>query len=201
MRNAGAAPPPVWDAATVSSPQSLSLSNKRLTQSISQSAIAKTVRATRPITTGKWYWEVLCSDLIPAGGATSGVGICDASFAYATSSLATAAVNTASLWASGGAYKAATNVTIPMGQWAASDVLQLAFDATTGNLWFGRNGTFSGAPATGGSPAVTGISTGVTYYPAATCWSSNATHQVVLDILGVTNNNYSPPSGFTLYGQ
>jgi hypothetical protein len=189
---------PAWDSATVSSPQSLSVSNKRLTQAISNAAISKTVRASRPIASGKWYWEILVGDIVPLGGDSSGVGIVPSTFPFATNGLSTNAGD-ASLWTSGKAYKSTSNVSTPTAAWVATDVILIAFDAGVGDVWFGRNGTFVGNPAAGTTPSVTGMTTGVAYYPAATCWTSNATHQVVLDIQGNSNLTYSPPSGFTAY--
>jgi len=80
--------------------------------------------------------------------------------------------------------------------WAASyttnDVIMVAFDASTGKVWFGKNGTWlaSGDPAAGTSPAAT-LTTGVPFY---------FTHQL-LDSqwhgnFGQRPFAYTPPAGF-----
>ena len=52
----------------------------------------------------------------------------------------------------------------------SSDIVQYAFDADNGRLWFGRNGTWyssswatTGDPANGVNPTVSGIDTTKTY--------------------------------------
>ena len=94
-----------------------------------------------------------------------------------------------------------------------SDVIGVAFDADNGRLWFSKNGTWlnSGAPASGSNPIFdAAIPTGVTYFPAAGCYSESAhanfgqnpsfcgtvTAGTNTDSNGKGLFKYAPPSGF-----
>lgn len=196
---ASAATAPIWDSATVSSPLALSLSDKRVTLPISNTSVAKTVRATKPLTSGKWYWEVVIVDAIPGAGTTTGAGIADSTFAYATNNLGNnSTANSGGLWMSGSLFFNAASINV--GQtWLINDTMMFALDIGAGSLWVGLNGSFIGNPAAGTGASKTGLNTGFTYYPACTPWSSNATHPVILELRGMTTATYSAPSGFTMY--
>lgn len=190
---------PQWDPATVSSPLSLSMSNARVTLPTGNSSIAKTVRGTKPLTSGKWYWEVQIVDAINGAGATTGCGIADAVFAFASQNLGNnSTANAGGLWLNGGLYFSGS----PTSQgitFADGDTMMFALDIDNGRFWVGKNNTFVGNPAAGTGASKTGLAKTL-YYPAATPWSSDGSSQVILDIKGVTNATYSPPSGFTPYG-
>ena len=93
------------------------------------------------------------------------------------------------------------------------DVIGIAFDADNGRLWFSKNGTWlnSGAPASGSNPVFdSAIPTGVTYFPAAGCYTESAhvnfgqnpslcgteTAGTNTDSNGKGLFKYAPPSGF-----
>lgn len=82
--------------------------------------------------------------------------------------------------------------------WANNDIIQCAYDATTGKIWFGRNGTWYpatnggtiGDPAAGTNQTVTGVSgltpTVISYDTSSSCAIN----------FGQRPFTYSPPSGF-----
>lgn len=77
----------------------------------------------------------------------------------------------------------------------AADILNIAFDANTGKIWYGKNGVWSGAgnPATGVNPAVT-----VTL-SAGKGWRFLFGHNIAAnqDVnFGQRPFNYAPPAGF-----
>ncbi len=77
------------------------------------------------------------------------------------------------------------------------DVAMCAFNADTGECWFGTNGVWggSGNPATGANPAFTGI-TG-TIYPLGWLYSNTETFTANF---GQNAWAYTPPSGFFGWG-
>ena len=77
---------------------------------------------------------------------------------------------------------------------ANGDTIMVAVNTSTGNAWWGRNGTWdnSGNPATGANPAFTGISG--SFYPAFQSGYSAAT---MTANFGATAFTYTPPSGFS----
>jgi hypothetical protein len=78
---------------------------------------------------------------------------------------------------------------------AATDVVGVALDLATGNVWFSLNGVYTqGDPAAGSSPEGT-VSTGATYYPGIAAESS-ADMTVTLRTKA-SDMTYSPPTGFT----
>jgi hypothetical protein len=192
---------PKWDSATSSSPLVLSNSDTRLTLPINNSGIAKTVRGSLALTSGKWYWEIKLVSAIPGSGTTTGNGIVDSTFAYASTNLAgSSTVNSGGYWLSGRLYFNGS-FTGPYQLQVPGDVVMFALDIGTGQLWVGLNGNWAGDPAGGTGAAYTSLSTSATYYPASNPWSSDASNAVVVDIQGVTNSTYTAPSGFTPYGQ
>jgi len=73
------------------------------------------------------------------------------------------------------------------------DVIGIAFDASTGKLWFSKNNTWqaSGDPATGANPAAT-ASTAYTYMAG---FSTNGSGVATVNF-GQQPFNYTPPTGF-----
>lgn len=73
------------------------------------------------------------------------------------------------------------------------DVIGVAYDDSTGNLWWAKNNTWqlSGNPATNTNPIFT-VAAGITYYAAVTIGNSS----VVTANFGGSSFTYSPPAGF-----
>ena len=89
----------------------------------------------------------------------------------------------------------------------AGDIVQVAFNADDGKIYFGVNGTWqnSGNPATGTNPAYTGLDTSLFYFPCASTGSdveanfgspSFAISSGNTDGNGYGNFEYAVPSGY-----
>lgn len=147
---------------------------------------------------GKLYWEVECI-AIPAGaGSKLAFGVetrisllnSNRSGAYPGS-----LVGSWGYWNSGSYYNNSGSSGTPA-TLASGDIGQVALDQATGKLWFGKNNTWQsgGNPAAGTSPVFTS--------------STRLNHQVhavvcpyvagaVIRLRRVSENSYSPPSGFS----
>jgi hypothetical protein len=144
------------------------------------------------MSSGKWYWEVT-SIANNSGTATTQLGIASSSFTGFT----TAAGNSSQAWVfTSGAFKANNNVyTSGFGStWSTGDVLMIAFDASAGKVWFGRNGTWiaSGNPAAGTNEAFGSIPSG-TYFHVG---GINGSADNMAANFGQRGFAYTPPSGF-----
>lgn len=154
------------------------------------------VRATQGMTTGKWYWEVkpVASNInsIAIGGiATSAANL----NSYPGSDVYGYVFN----GVNGNGYH--NGASIPLGSSSTSGVIGVAFDATAGNIWWYVNGTWRGTgaganPATGASPAYSGIATGP-WFPSTGLYDASS---VVSAFFKASSLTYSPPAGFTALG-
>jgi hypothetical protein len=94
----------------------------------------------------------------------------------------------------GTTYKITNNVDTSYGTAPSNgDVIMIAFDATNGSLYFGRNGTWfnSSNPATSTSPAFSSIPMTVDYYFASGMENANGSWN-----FGQRPFAYTPPTGF-----
>ena len=136
------------------------------------SANYRTFPATIGFSSGKWYWEIkryedtadmhtgVMSELATPANTATWIGStnngwvfgCDGGSTYGDG----VEGNTG--------YTAAPN---------AGDIVQVAFNADDGKIYFGVNGTWqnSGNPATGTNPAYTGLDTSLFYFPCASTGS------------------------------
>jgi hypothetical protein len=137
---------------------------------------------------GKWYWEVTLTT-----SSNPRVGIYD----IGSAAPADFGGNTSSWAIVNGPSRLLTNgSTTNYGSFNGSngDIVMIAYDAGTGNLWFGANGSWiaSGNPATATSPSITGLS-GRTLVPAV----SSGTGANLFDLnCGQQPFAYTPPTGF-----
>jgi hypothetical protein len=166
----------------------ITLVNGNLENSASGSASWKHCRATMAMTSGKWYWE----HTVP--GPTSG------SLGY-LAGVATAAVSltqdpsssSTGIYArqTDNKYSNGTNTT-PFTTTASGDVLMFAFNADTGKLWSGKNGTWesSGNPAGGTNESWSSVPTGV--FPFVGHYQSGINYLN----FGQRAFAYTAPSGF-----
>lgn len=165
------------------------LSNGNLTATVPQLG-ARSVRANIGVSSGKHYWEFLCTEtdgsrwgiatalatlFDPPGSDVNGYG-----YYYLNS----------------GYYYNNTYFVVADGVAPVdTNILMLALDLDNGKLWWGKNGTWynSGNPATGVNPQVTGLSG--TYFPifgggiissAPVCTAN----------FGGSAFTYTPPDGF-----
>lgn len=150
-------------------------------------------RSTVGMTTGKWYWEVT---------AISG-NRCQAGIVLATSNKNEYVGYDASGW---GIYQldgskfynqGGTSGTAYGSAWSsANDVLMTAFDADTGKIWWGKNGTWfaSGDPVAGTNAAFSGLASN-TYFPAIGDGSGGGVYSAAINF-GQRSFAFSPPTGY-----
>jgi hypothetical protein len=156
------------------------------------SGAAVSAVATWVLSTGKWYWEVtrqqannqgywgLIRDNVNINGGN--VIVSAGNFGYMLDSAGTK-------WDNGSTTAA----------WSASfaqgDILCIAFDADTGKVFYGKNGTWlnSADPASGASPAST--VTVSSYTPCIRVIGSAGYEHTVLNF-GQRPFTYTPPTGF-----
>lgn len=163
-----------------------SLSNNALTATFVTSVWAS-VRATSPVPSGKYYWEVKCD----SGGSDAAVGIVDASFTDFETGMYTSVGSYRSL----NGYKAnGSGGSVAYGSsWTAGDVIGVALDLPGGKIWFAKNGVWqaSGDPVAGTNAAFTGLSG--TLYPAV----GTATNAALTARFQASSFGYTVPSGYS----
>lgn len=188
-----------WDAATVVSPLELS-SPAVVTLPTGYSAIAKTVKSNVALT-GKCYWEVLISSCIPSGGPTTGAGIAESTFNFGGANLGNnSTIDSGGMWLNGNMYFEGSVAFSSGWSFDPGQSMMFAFDADTGRLWVGKLGIgWYGNPGANTTP-VRVLNPAKVYYPAATPWSADSTHAVVMEIRGNGTVLGAPPSGFTAIG-
>jgi hypothetical protein len=195
---------------------SITLTDGNLTWYRQQNSIP--IYSTANVRTGKWYWEYLIR-----GNTRTSYGIVQTphdggfgvefgnvgDYAYMHEGGQTKIINGSS--SSAGSYFAS----VP----AVNDIVGVAYDANTGQLWFSKNGTFgnSGNPASGTNALITGITTDTQYnfavfgagdYPSSDTlqgstnfgqnpsFSGNTTAGTFTDSNSKGLFKYQPPSGF-----
>lgn len=87
---------------------------------------------------------------------------------------------------------------VDLGQLAEGDVIMVAVDTTTRQVWFGKNGSWFGSPSNGSGHAglMDGTEKTDPYYPAV----GYRLGDFAADIRAGAGLSYSPPSGFKSYG-
>jgi hypothetical protein len=142
------------------------------------------------INSGKWYAECTVLDTV----FWSYPGISNES--HSTSTYNGGDANSWSVSSSG--QKVTNNSASAYGSatWAANDIVNIAYDADNGELYFGKNGTWlnSGNPATRTNPAFTGLS-GTQFFTIGFSSNTASTSQVAFNC-GQQPFTYTPPSGF-----
>ncbi len=82
------------------------------------------------------------------------------------------------------------------GSFVLNDIFGFAYDATTRNIWVSKNGTwFNSGDPTNGTNALTTLTTGYDYGPAAALNVTGAGNSVTLNA-GQYSFAYTPPTGF-----
>ena len=159
------------------------------------------IRATLGMKSGKFYWETQNNQTAAAilGIAdTQATGFVDGAI-FGSTGHGGGDANPAWTWAGANYYFNATSAAAgSLANHTSSDIVQYAFDADNGNLWFGRNGTWyssswatTGDPANGVNPTVSGIDTTKTYVACGTFFSGSAKFN-----FGQKPFKYAPPQGF-----
>ena len=138
------------------------------------SANYRTYPATIGFSSGKWYWEIRRYEDI--GNDDTHVGVM--SELATPSNTATWIGSQANGWVfagdGGATYTGGTDSNTGYSSAGnAGDIIQVAFNADDGKIYFGVNGTWqnSGNPATGTNPAYTGLDTSLFYFPCASTGS------------------------------
>ena len=106
--------------------------------------------------------------------------------------------NPAWTWAGANYYFNGSTAGTGLSNHGTSDIVQYAFDADNGKLWFGRNGVWydsswgtGGNPAIGVNPTVSGLNTDKTYLACASFFNGSARFN-----FGQKPFKFSPPDGF-----
>jgi hypothetical protein len=154
------------------------------------------------MTSGKYYWETTVLNL--GSGPNIDAGILSTAYPNNTLGNYNGAIGGSpggyAIYTYGGAsYKVNNNTQTSYGStYTTNDVLMFAFDATNGNLWFGKNGSWfaSGDPALASNPSFSSISSG-SYWAGFgnAAGASGRTVQAVQNF-GQRPFTYTPPSGF-----
>jgi hypothetical protein len=137
--------------------------------------------------TGKWYWEVVCTSAVVTN---TRFGIIN------PSGMSTDLGGNANGWAylgDGRVYHNGASASYGV-SYATNDILMIALDIDAGKIWYGKNGTWmaSGVPATGTSPSQS-FTANQLMSPAVA--SGSGTFAYVLNC-GQRPFSYTPPTGF-----
>jgi len=141
-------------------------------------------------TTGKFYFEYTCDSY--SSFATFNIGVFSGNIDTANNS--PGFTSTEWVYDAQNGYAINNNASISTGFTTATtgDILQLAYDADTGKIWFGKNNTWQGAsspdPATGTSATYSGV------YNVTPLIIQNWATQTVN--FGQRAFAYTPPTGF-----
>lgn len=157
--------------------------------------VDKLARAIPSKSTGKWYFEFSLRSPVPPNISLSsdkaGVGVA----ALTTNSanyLGSSGADAAGFWNKGNTYGGIIH-TFPSSTreiTLESDIIGIAFECSTGKLWFRKNGTWVGGDPGAGGAHVISITTGATY--AIACTPEDPGYGVRL----LNTLTYSVPTGF-----
>jgi len=155
-------------------------------------------RGTFTLTSGKWYWEetITGSSIYDVGvGLVLESSVKSASNTRQTGwyNICNAAAGQISSTTNGGAF-----VNISTTDFATNDVIMVAYDADTGYIWFGKNGTWyppttggsAGNPAAGTNQTITAVSSLI---PSSFHYNTNAG---TASNFGQRPFTYTPPTGY-----
>ena len=143
------------------------------------------IRGTIGVSTGKWYWEALLENV---GGGWPSIGIIGTGTIidagpYVGAYSSSYGYNATGASGAGTIYNNGSGTTYGV-FYAANDIIGIAFDADAGTLIFYKNGVSQGT--------YTGVTTGVTYLPAFSCYNTGAWSVN----FGQRAFAYTPPSGY-----
>ena len=141
--------------------------------------------ATIPVTSGKWYFEI-----VQSAGTDFGPGVW--AYPLSTPSSAFHANENYRYNSNGGVYDESAKIT-DYSSFAVGDVIGTALDMDNGKVYFSKNGTWqnSGDPAAGTNPAATGL-TGQWVFGAST----NGNSTTLNANWGQRSFSYTAPTGF-----
>ena len=191
-----------WNPADATANVSLSGGNLVYQKTADNGGYAGGCRATRGVTAGKWYWEVLV-------GSSGGNYAEAAAVATASAALGNALGAQADGWVyfvyTGGNHGKQTNGSAALG-WGVDyapggSVVMAALDAGAGALWFGCNGNWLGVtaqsdPANGLNAAFSAMGAGP-FYPALNCQNTGSQFT---GRFRAADQAYAAPAGFAAIG-
>lgn len=185
-------------ANAVNAPTNSAITNGNLTVDGGGSAQYSFAQSTFALPSGTYYFEATLST---ATATSNGLGLLLPTVSKNITTYSTSGVYAIN-WGNTNQISSITNggtaVTISTTNWANGDIIQVAYNATNGNIWFGRNGTYYpatnggtvGSPAANTNPTVVGVA-GLTptaiNYGNGTKWDLN---------FGQRPFAYTPPTGF-----
>jgi hypothetical protein len=138
-------------------------------------------------TTGKWYYEFLCGGV----SGVHGVGVSRTGSEVYSSWCGSTVDGWMYFGSDGGIWHNNTKLRTVGTTYATGDVIGVALDADTGDIWFSKNGTWiTGDPSTGTDPAAT--ITGGDYRPGVSAYNGGS--MTVRSAPGETA--YPAPLGF-----
>lgn len=132
-----------------------------------------TVTSSIGMQSGKYYAEFIFSNLASEGI----VGIAKEN--YAPTNFIGNTGNTLA-WGirsfNGNKYYNGVGTATSIASWTTGDVMSVAIDATAGNMWVGKNGTWvdSGNPGTGANPTYSGLGAGTFFFAAGDFTNPNS---------------------------
>ena len=158
----------------------VTLSNGNLTMSATTGFNNGNVRATKGVSSGKWYWEIKA---ISGAYFMIGIGNINASLVAGDWS----GNNTRLYYSSGTKYPGALAYGAT---YTTNDVIGVALNMDTGTLTFYKNGVSQGVAFTDVKSAV-----GATIYPYQSCGNFSLAYSVTANF-GATTFSYPIPTGY-----
>jgi hypothetical protein len=171
------------------------ISQANLTVAYGSNTTRSPMQGTIGMTTGKWYFEAVCTASSVSPTSNLFVGIANKTMPSELGSYTGANANGWGFNSNGGTIYNNGSSSAYGSSASVNDIVGVAFDADTGKLYFSINGTFqnSGNPATGTNPAYT-VSAD-TYYPSIGDGSGASTLTASINF-GQRPFEYTPPTGF-----
>ncbi len=186
--------PLLWNSADKSANITLSVSDTAAANASGLASYAS-VRSVQSRSSGKYYCEFKVNNDSPA---SLMIGLSD-SGATLESFVGSTALGYGYNASNGGKYN--SGILTAFGSvWAAEDVAAVAYDAVSGFIWFALDNVWqdSGNPAAGTNPAFV-TSSGAVLFPTGSIFGVESGQ--LLTIQGNDfNQTYSPPAGFTAWG-
>lgn len=191
------------------------ITNAGLTLMSDSSGAHKIVPATMPISSGKWYFEMILES--NASDAYSAMGLIPwplPNHDYLTNLPSSSSTTNGFSWQSGTTNSftfwtdyiggASTYVTVnPISAAAIGDVMQIAIDIDNNKIWVGRNNVWynssggnTGNPSTGANPTATNVLKYIGQYGALVPFCSVGQENMITANFGQTWFMYTPPTGF-----
>jgi len=171
------------------------ISQANLTVAYGSNTTRSPMQGTIGMTTGKWYFEAVCTASSVSPTSNLFVGIANKTMPSELGSYTGANASGWGFNSNGGTIYNNGSSTAYGSSASVNDIVGVAFDADTGKLYFSINGTFqnSGNPVTGTNPAYT-VSAD-TYYPSIGDGSGASTLTASMNF-GQRPFAYTPPTGF-----